>query len=296
VTPSPAPMTPERWRAVDAVMQAALERDAADRPAFLDRACAGDAALRHEVESLLAVAAADSFLEHPAAALLAAAPEATTGAGLPLRSPPMLRLAAALEDRYAVERELGQGGMATVYLARDLRHRRPVAMKVLHPQLSDALGPERFLREIELTASLQHPHILPLFDSGAVGGLLYYVMPYVEGETVRARLLRDGPLPVDEAVRLAREVADALAYAHGRGVIHRDVKPENILLQGGHGGAQHALVADFGIALAVEQAGGARMTRTGVSLGTPQYMAPEQATGDRGGVAGGAGYALGAGG
>jgi serine/threonine-protein kinase len=281
-------MTPERWRAVDAVVQAALERDAAERPAFLAQACGADAALRHEVESLLDAAAADSFLEHPVAARLAARPDTPTlahgptggpehsGMGLPLHSPPMLRLAAALDERYAVEREVGQGGMATVYLARDLRHRRPVAMKVLHPQLSDALGPERFLREIELTAGLQHPHILPLFDSGAVGGLLYYVMPFVEGETLRARLARERQLPVDEAVRLACEVAGALAYAHGRGVVHRDVKPENILLQGGH-----ALVADFGIALAVEHAGGARMTRTGVSLGTPQYMAPEQATGER---------------
>jgi hypothetical protein len=182
----------------------------------------------------------------------------------------------ALAGAYAPERELGRGGMATVYLARDLRHRRPVAVKVLHPELSAVLGPERFLREIELTASLQHPHVLPLFDSGEAGGLLYYVMPYVEGGSLRARLLRGGPLPLDDATRIAREVAEALAYAHGRGVVHRDVKPENILLQQGH-----ALVADFGIALAVEQAGGARMTRTGLSLGTPQYMAPEQAMGER---------------
>jgi serine/threonine-protein kinase len=195
----------------------------------------------------------------------------------------------ALAGSYALEHELGRGGTATVYLARDLRHRRQVAVKVLHPELSAVLGPERFLREIELTASLQHPHILQLFDSGAAGGLLYYVMPYVAGESLRDRMLTEGPLPLDDALRIACEVAEALAYAHARGVVHRDIKPENILLQQGH-----ALVADFGIALAVEQAGGERMTRTGFSLGTPQYMAPEQASGQRGIDARADVYALGA--
>jgi serine/threonine-protein kinase len=185
-------------------------------------------------------------------------------------------LTSALADRYRIERELGQGGMATVYLAEDVRHRRKVALKVLHPELSAVLGPERFLKEIELTASLQHPHILPLFDSGSSDGRLFYVMPFVEGETLRARLERERQLPIAESLQIAREVADALQYAHERGVVHRDIKPENILLQGGH-----ALVADFGIALAVQQAGGQRMTQTGLSLGTPQYMAPEQAMGDR---------------
>jgi serine/threonine-protein kinase len=182
----------------------------------------------------------------------------------------------SLADRYAIERELGAGGMATVYLAEDRKHHRKVAIKVLHAELSAVLGPERFLKEIELTASLQHPHILPLFDSGSADGLLYYVMPYVEGETLRARLGRETQLPVGDAVRTATEVADALTYAHGKGVVHRDIKPENILLHDGH-----ALVADFGIALAVEQAGGQRMTQTGLSLGTPQYMSPEQAMGER---------------
>ncbi|HMA03683.1 MAG TPA: serine/threonine-protein kinase, partial [Gemmatimonadaceae bacterium] len=185
-------------------------------------------------------------------------------------------LTRALIDRYRFERELGAGGMATVYLAEDVRHHRPVAIKVLHPELSAILGPERFLKEIELTASLQHPHILPLFDSGSADGLLYYVMPLVEGETLRARLERERQLPVADAVQIASEVADALHYAHGRNVVHRDIKPENILLQNGH-----ALVADFGIALAVQQAGGSRMTQTGLSLGTPQYMSPEQAMGER---------------
>src|SRR5947208_1981342 len=185
-------------------------------------------------------------------------------------------LARSLADRYRIERELGAGGMATVYLAHDLKHDRDVAVKVLHEDLGATLGSERFLTEIRTTARLQHPHILPLLDSGNAGGLLYYVMPLVAGETLRTRLEREKQLPVDDALRIAREVADALDHAHGLGVIHRDVKPENILLQGGH-----ALVADFGIALAVQQAGGQRMTQTGLSLGTPQYMSPEQAMGDR---------------
>ncbi len=186
------------------------------------------------------------------------------------------RLSAAVADRYSIERELGAGGMATVYLAHDIRHDRDVAIKVLHPDLGAALGADRFLTEIRTTARLQHPHILPLLDSGSADGLLYYVMPYVAGETLRARLERERQLPVGDAVLIAREVADALGSAHALGIIHRDIKPENILLQGGH-----ALVADFGIALAVQTAGGQRMTQTGLSLGTPQYMSPEQAMGER---------------
>jgi eukaryotic-like serine/threonine-protein kinase len=210
------------------------------------------------------------------------------------------RLKTALADRYAVQHELGRGGMATVYLAEDLKHHRPVALKVLRPELAAALGPERFLREIELAAKLTHPHIVPLYDSGVIGGwgdggidsagqlpslypssplslkLLYYVMPYVEGESLRDRLTREKQLPVDDALQISREVADALSYAHARGVIHRDIKPENILLESGH-----AVVADFGIARAVDEAGGERLTGTGLSLGTPAYMSPEQAAGSR---------------
>ena len=199
------------------------------------------------------------------------------------------RLAAALADRYRIERELGQGGMATVYLAFDLKHDRQVAIKVLHPELAAALGGERFLSEIKTTARLQHPHILPLLDSGTADGLLFYVMPFVPGETLRDRLERERQLPVEEALRIAREVADALGHAHSQGIVHRDIKPENILLQGGH-----ALVADFGIALAVSAAGGQRMTQTGLSLGTPQYMSPEQAMGEKGIDARSDLYALGA--
>jgi serine/threonine-protein kinase len=188
----------------------------------------------------------------------------------------MERLRKALADRYRVERELGAGGMATVYLAHDLRHGRDVAIKALLPELAVALGGDRFLAEIRTTARLQHPHILPLLDSGEADGLLYYVMPFISGESLRKRLARDRQLPIDEAVRLAGQVANALGHAHAQGIIHRDIKPENILLQDGH-----ALVADFGIALAVQTAGGARMTQTGLSLGTPQYMSPEQAMGER---------------
>jgi Tol biopolymer transport system component len=185
------------------------------------------------------------------------------------------RLNAALEGRYKIERQLGEGGMATVYLARDERHNRNVALKVLKPELAAVVGADRFLAEIETTANLQHPHILPLFDSGEADGFLFYVMPYVEGESLRERLDREHQLPVDEAVQIASDVAEALQAAHDQGVIHRDVKPANILLSKGR-----PLVSDFGIALAVGAAGGGRLTETGLSLGTPHYMSPEQATGD----------------
>jgi serine/threonine-protein kinase len=185
-------------------------------------------------------------------------------------------LTTGLADRYRIERELGRGGMATVYLAEDVRHQRKVALKVLHPELAAVVGNERFLAEITTTAGLQHPNILPLFDSGTVGRVVYYVTPYVAGETLRDRLDREGQLAVDVAVKIATAVADALEYAHRQGVVHRDIKPANILLKDGH-----ALVADFGIAIAVTNAGGSRLTQTGLSLGTPQYMSPEQAGADR---------------
>ena len=193
------------------------------------------------------------------------------------------RLSAALADRYRIERRLGEGGMATVYLAEDLKHDRKVALKVLRPELAAVLGADRFVQEIKTTAQLQHPHILPLYDSGSTAAtqgvgteFLYYVMPFIQGETLREKLDREVQLGVDEAVNIATEVADALQYAHEQGVIHRDIKPENILLRSGR-----AIVADFGIALAVSAAAGGRMTETGLSLGTPHYMSPEQATADR---------------
>lgn len=186
------------------------------------------------------------------------------------------RLKAALAGRYAVERELGAGGMATVYLAEDLRHHRQVAVKVLRPDLAATLGPDRFLREIELAARLTHPHILPLHDSGEADGLLFYVMPYIRGESLREKIRREGELPIDEAVRLLREVVDALAYAHAEGVVHRDIKPDNVLLTG-----RHAVVSDFGVAKAVSEATGReKLTTAGVALGTPTYMAPEQIAAD----------------
>lgn len=200
----------------------------------------------------------------------------------PVTAEAFRQLSAALGDRYRLEREVGEGGMATVYLAEDLRHHRRVAIKVLKPELSQVLGAERFLKEIEVTANLQHTHILPLFDSGEVPAgpsepsYLFYVMPFVEGESLRQRIDREKQLPLETAIDLTRQVAGGLDYAHRRGVVHRDIKPENILIHDGQ-----ALVTDFGIALAVSEAGGSRLTQTGLSIGSPQYMSPEQATGER---------------
>ena len=190
---------------------------------------------------------------------------------------PVTRLNAALEGRYRIERQLGEGGMATVYLADDLKHERKVALKVLKPELAAVVGADRFLAEIKTTANLQHPHILPLFDSGQADSFLFYVMPYVEGDTLRDKIDREKQLSVQEALTITEKVASALDYAHEHGVVHRDIKPGNILLSE----RGEPTVADFGIALAVAQAGGGRVTETGLSLGTPHYTSPEQATGDR---------------
>jgi serine/threonine-protein kinase len=189
---------------------------------------------------------------------------------------PPAGLAEALSGRYTIERELGRGGMATVYLAEDLKHHRQVAVKVLDPGLAQTLGAERFLREIETAANLTHPHILPVFDSGEADGFLFYVMPFVEGETLQSRLEEEKQLPLEDALRITREIADALDYAHRQGVIHRDVKPANIMLEEGH-----AVLADFGVARAVSEARDDRITSTGTSIGTPAYMSPEQGTGPR---------------
>jgi serine/threonine-protein kinase len=183
-------------------------------------------------------------------------------------------LQAAVSGQYTVESELGRGGMATVFLAQDLKHHRLVAMKVLRPEIANVVGAERFLQEIELLSHLNHPHILPLFDSGQADGLLYYVMPFVEGESLRDRLGREKQLPVEDALEITRNVAAALSHAHGLGIVHRDIKPGNIMLEGGE-----AVVTDFGIARAITSAGGEHLTATGVTLGTPAYMSPEQAGG-----------------
>ena len=185
------------------------------------------------------------------------------------------RVRAAFSGAYDVEREVGQGGMATVYLARDLKHGRQVALKVLRPELAAAMGGDRFPREIQIVAALSHPHILPLHDSGEMGGFLFYVMPFVEGESLRQKLEREGALPLHEAVRILREVTDALAYAHEHGIVHRDIKPDNVMLSG-----RHAIVTDFGVAKAVSAAGGEKLTTVGLALGTPAYMSPEQAMGE----------------
>jgi serine/threonine-protein kinase len=188
---------------------------------------------------------------------------------------PLDKLRAALAEGYEIEEKLGEGGMAAVYRARDLKHDRRVAIKVLRADLAASLGADRFLREIRITAKLSHPHVLPLYDSGEADGQLYYVMPLVEGESLRELLRREGQLPIDDAIRIAREIAAALAHAHGRGLVHRDIKPENVLLAEGH-----AIVADFGIARAVSQAGGDQLTQTGIAIGSPAYMSPEQSAGD----------------
>src|SRR2546428_2838375 len=193
-----------------------------------------------------------------------------------MRTDQLERLKTALADRYAIERALGSGGMATVYLADDLKHHRKVAVKVLRPELAAALGPDRFLREVEIAAKLNHPHILALYDSGEADGFLFYVMPYIRGESLRRKLGREKQLPIDEALRITGQVASALDHAHQREVIHRDIKPENVLLYEGE-----AVVADFGIALAVRAAADERLTQTGLVVGTPEYMSPEQAAGER---------------
>ncbi|HEX6050228.1 MAG TPA: serine/threonine-protein kinase [Gemmatimonadaceae bacterium] len=274
----PRVISPERWREIERVLDAALDLPPDQRAAFIATACGTDAEMRSEVERVLhAHDQLGDFLEDP----LPNAWSAPVSASAPPRS--SFGSGTTIAERYVLERELGQGGMATVYLARDSKHRRPVAVKVLDADLSRVLGAGRFLREIEITANLQHPHILPLHDSGEHEGLGYYVMPYVAGESLRERLSRQHRLPVAEAVRIARDIAGALDYAHRRGVVHRDIKPGNILFEDGE-----AIVADFGIARAISQAasspaaGGEHLpTRPGVVLGTPPYMSPEQFRGEQ---------------
>ena len=260
--------SPERWAEIERLLDQALDLAPEHRPVFLERTCSSDPVLGAEVRRLLrATEAAESFIGVPAPAY--AAPLVTWAAERPAVAPGM-RFGV-----YEVVRLLGRGGMATVYLAQDHKHHRPVAIKVLHSELAAAVGAEWFLREIEIAAALHHPHILPLHDSGAADGLLYYVMPYVEGESLRQRLAREEQLPLEDAIRIVQEVAGALDHAHRQGVVHRDIKPENILLQDGQ-----AIVADFGIARAIDAAGAERLTKPSPGIGTPAYMSPEQASSD----------------
>jgi len=264
------PILPDRWDTLSPLIDAALDRQGDDRRAFVDSACRHDPALRAEVEALLAQC------DRPAPLLDREALEGFS----PLVKDGATPLPETLAGRYLIERKIGAGGMATVYLARDVRHDRSVAVKVLKRDLGSILGAERFLAEIKVTAALQHPNVLPLYDSGEFLGTLYYVMPFVDGETLRERLTR-GDLSLDSAIGILRDMCKAMAYAHSRGVIHRDIKPENVLL-GAHGGG--AIVADFGIAKAVSASSivaAHPVTTVGVTVGTPAYMSPEQAAGDR---------------
>jgi serine/threonine protein kinase len=261
-------VSPERWKDLEELLEQVLNVEPQDRRALLDQACSHDPALKADVEAMLQATDEHSgFLREPALDYVAPLVDQLSRAE-------SLRAGTRL-GRYEIQRQLGRGGMATVYLAQDLRHHRLVAIKVLHGEIGLTIGPERFLREIEVAAHLQHPHILPLIESGEDDGRLYYVMPYVEGESLRQRLLVTKQLSVDASVRIAREVAEALDYAHRHGIIHRDIKPENILLAD-----SQAVIADFGIARALSShSSGEPMTRAGLVLGTPDYMSPEQATG-----------------
>ena len=272
----PLPSSGDAWSDLAALIDLLLDAPPGRRAELVAELSAGDPARRAELEALL------RECEEEPALLTRSAPEAF-GA---LFDDEQAEFPAALATRYRVTRELGRGGMATVYLARDLRHDRDVAVKVVQPALASALGADRFLREIGIVARLHHPHIVPLFDSGESGGTLYYVMPYETGLSARERLARDGRLSPDEAVVILRDVCDALAYAHENGVVHRDIKPDNVLLYG-----KHAMVADFGVARAAgagaaagagPDAGGGPALTSGLMLGTPAYMAPEQIAGDPG--------------
>jgi len=265
--PAQTRLTPERWARLTPLIDAALELSSEERSRYIEMVCADDPALKADLERLLAECEkGDSLIDRAA----------TERFALLLEEVPQ-DLPALLGDRFTIEREVGRGGMATVFLAHDRKHDRPVAVKVLKREIAASLGSARFLREIRMAARLQHPHIMPLHDSGEADGFVYYVMPYVQGESLRDRLMREGQLPLDEALHIARDVANALDYAHGNDIVHRDIKPENIFLSGGH-----AIVMDFGIARALSvSAGDEAITSPGMAVGTPAYMSPEQATAGR---------------
>jgi len=262
----PQSLSPERWKALEPIVDAALALPLAARPDFFDRASDGDSALRAEIESMVAECEQnDPSLDRPAAERFASLLESTPAEAGPRQT--------ILAGRFRIERELGRGGMAAVFLAHDLKHARDVALKMVHPELAELLGGERFIAEIRVTATLRHPHILPLFDSGEADGSIYFVMPYVEGGTLRDRLTRERKLPLADALRIASQVADGLSSAHEHGIVHRDIKPENILLAAG---GRHAYVADFGIAVAVSRADSSVGAASEIRFGTPAYMSPEQ--------------------
>lgn len=252
------------WEVVQDLFLQALDRPEGERDAFVDEACVGNERLHHEVTSLLR--------SHEGGGLMDAVGQSPMSAEEVER---LERFTAEIADRYRVVEEVGRGGMANILLAEDLRHGRRVAIKVLRPEVASSLSDKHFLREIEISARLRHPHILPLYDSGQAAGIPFFVMPYVDGESLRDRLDRQGSLPLQEALRIGRQVADALGYAHTQGVIHRDIKPGNILFE-----SRHAVVADFGIGRALDFANDVRLTRTGISMGTPKYMSPEQMSSD----------------
>ena len=258
----------QNWSELASLIDALLDAAPEQRASLIAKLSGGDPVRRSELERLLAECELEpSLFSRPAAERFAA-----------LFDDDVARFPEALADRYRLTTQLGRGGMATVYLARDLKHARDVAVKVVHPVVASALGADLFLREIEIVAQLHHPHIVPLFDSGEADGSLYYVMPYEAGSSLRRRMALEGPLPLEDVVLILRDVCDALAHAHRHGIVHRDIKPDNVLLSG-----RHAMVTDFGVArAATEAAGGIRVTGSGVTLGTPAYMAPEQINADPG--------------
>ncbi|MEJ2312516.1 MAG: serine/threonine-protein kinase, partial [Gemmatimonadales bacterium] len=265
---------PADWDRLQELFQEVVSLPTGERTLRMALIAERDPELHAELQSLLdADERADNLLApiEAAGSIVSPPSETETDEDYSAERDLLRRLEAALRGRYRIERRLGRGGMAIVCLAHDLKHERPVALKVLRPEVAASIGTERFLQEIKIAARLNHPNILPLHDSGDADGLLFFVMPFVEGESLRERLERDGALPEREAVQIAREVAGALGYAHGLDVVHRDIKPGNILLSGGH-----AVISDFGIALALSAADETRFTETGLSLGTPAYMSPEQ--------------------
>jgi serine/threonine-protein kinase len=263
-------LLPDHWHELEAQLDQLLDAPTAERPALLGRLSANDRDRRRELEHLLAECERPrALLDRPAAERFAEL----------ARDEPMIKEGSVLGDRYVIRRELGRGGMARVYLADDRRHARPVAVKIVRPELAASLGRDRFLREISIVARMRHPNIMPLFDSGDADGLLYFIMPYEEGPSLRRRLESGPPISVAQSIGILGDIAKALAYAHERGVVHRDIKPDNVMLSGGT-----AVVADFGIAKAVSEARSVRpdrtLTQAGTGMGTAAYMAPEQAVGD----------------